>query len=164
MESTKECWVTLFKDNEREVITVTLTSWVLLVLILVWCLLSKKYWGRSRELSRSTQDSNLEPPDDNMWYTEMIVFRSQVRYPITPADPLITMKKQWIWALISLFVVEEYYFVTLSTSSIQLLMNCRLRHIPHYHQHSSSCSSSSMHASQEGHCCVYRNRNKRHTN
>lgn len=48
----------------------------------------KKYWGRSRELSRSTQDSNLEPPDDNN-DTEMKVFRSQVRYPITPADPLM---------------------------------------------------------------------------
>ena len=25
-----------------------------------------KEWGRSRVLSRSTQDSNLEPPDDNI--------------------------------------------------------------------------------------------------
>ena len=46
--------------------------------------LEKKY--RVRDFSRSTQDSNLEPPDDNNG-TEIIVFRSQVRYPITPADP-----------------------------------------------------------------------------
>ena len=43
--------------------------------------------GRSRVLTRSTQDSNLEPPDIN-FITEMFFYRSQVRYPITPADPL----------------------------------------------------------------------------
>ena len=43
--------------------------------------------GRSRVLTRSTQDSNLEPPDIN-FITEMFFYRSQVRYPITPADPV----------------------------------------------------------------------------
>ena len=57
---------------------------------------AEKVLGRSRDFSRSTQDSNLEPPDDNMiqrWSSSVVRCAIQLRQQ---TQLMITSEKVWI--------------------------------------------------------------------